>query len=348
MDKSLPLFLSFSILIGLLGFVISIQVLVREVISFSAPDKIHGPYNSIILEKVEKRDTLAVRTISQLEPGASTKGKKLDAIKKRYYLNLNPAVLSWIVFNSIGIALAWASSLFISMLIYQIVRQYGINVFGKESINVTIPFLFLLIITLSLLIFINDNKLIINGGADIMAEFGIIFQNPSKATQYVIRCYMPAGLVAITGILMINLAIYHNFNNKEKRPANNLANTYKHLKGNLNIFALFAGLLVAISVIGTRLLRNMIGEQLAGVKTIFPDEFIFAYGASFTLILALFFVPTQLYLKYYKYKEHLKLPVQNEMVSWWKIGQESIDDFKLAFSIILPLLSSIVQAFIST
>ncbi|MDY8136237.1 hypothetical protein [Aquimarina sp. 2201CG5-10] len=347
MKNHIPTFLVLSIFIGLLTYIVISNSLLNDLIIFHPDFEENRQQTQLVLKRDSTKHVLSVSELAI--KGIEVSNTNLDHtnIKNQLYVNTHPAALTWILFHSIVLSLATASILFLIFLIYRIKKQFNIIVFSKKSFKTLIPILLLITLTvLSLMFFAKDHQRIM-GGAKLMTLFDIIFYNPKTIVNSILTVYFAVGVVPLIGILFINIAIRNAFNFNTTKQKENWQINYKRLKDKLNVFALFIGLLVGSSIISTRLQRDMIAEQIYNIKEIFPDEFIYGYGISFTLILALFFLPSLGYLKYYKQKEGTYSQVKKSPTSWWKLGEESIDDIKLIFSIIIPLLSSIVQSFFS-
>jgi len=239
--------------------------------------------------------------------------------------------------------------LFILFLIWNLKTKFEIHFNLKQVLKVIVPLLLVLLIAVFFYKGMTNREVThLVTGAEIMEHFNIIFGNPTKTVGNMVMAFFAIGLVPLIGIMMVNIAISKLFK-LESHTETDFISKYNTIKDSLNIFALFTGLLVTITVVGTRLQRNMIAEQIAGKaieNSIYPDEFIYAYGLAFTFLLALFFLPSLVYLKYLKSKKEPITKDNSQNLSWWKIGKESIDDLKLTFSIILPLIGSIVQSFL--
>ena len=108
--------------------------------------------------------------------------------------------------------------------------------------------------------------------------------------------------------------------------------------------------MISFSVITTSFLRkSLLAAVDAGSFDIFPIEFIFAYGMSFTVMLAIFYLPIyyQLRLKGVELNSKYtavftgdkeKLPVDKDFL----IKENGISNLKVALSILAPVLTSIL------
>ena len=282
--------------------------------------------------------------------------KDLDTIKKELFLknllpeindkaslNLNPALFRWIIFHSVSLSLCLASSIFIFYFMLLTYKEYK-RYFNLEIRVVLITFI--IVVILALLYIAKPQTRIING-VEIMTYFNINFDNPKCAINIIVWPMYTVSLIPIIGILMGNFATYFAFENKIKtilQSQEEKTKAYSDLKDRLNIFTFYLGLLVSCAVIGSGLQRDMITNQIG--KLLYPEEMVYAYGIAFSTILALLFIPSFIYLRYAG-KEYQNIIDSTKKEDWWKIGVDTVDNFKLALSVALPLISSIVQPIIT-
>lgn len=269
--------------------------------------------------------------------------KLLPQINNKAAMNLNPAVFRWIIFHSIAVSLCLASSIFIFFLVYQLFKRY------KPHYNFIVYLILLLVLSgviVSLVLISKPHNKIMNG-VELMTYFGIIFNHPKKIIWIIVLPIYLVSLIPIFGILLINTGTYFTFEKSTSELPNQKGKKneeFLFLKERLNIFAFYLGLLVSLAVIGSGLQRDMIIDQIGDL--LYPKDMIYAYGIAFSTILAFLFIPTSVYLKYAsKLKPEKTTASKNSL--WWKIGEDTIDNFKVVFSIILPLLSSIIQPIIT-
>lgn len=337
----LPL-ITVAVLLGFLTFFLSTGYLINAI--KQRPNSTKSP------EFVVKTDSIPL-TISQKEivkdvPTISSSNNQGGKSKARFYLNVFPGTLNWIMFHSTALSLAMTSLIFVIALILRLKIKFKLVFLSPKTLLLVIPLL--LLVAMSILFerrVTSPSKINAVFGAGIMEYFEIIFDQPKVVVKTIERSFYSIGVFSLFGITTIIMAA-NKFANNTSKYSFDFKKGYKTLKDGLNVFALFTGLLVGVSVIGTSLQKKMIAEQVSHLKEIYPDEFIYAYGLIFTFILALFFLPALVYLKYLK-KNSGEIEVENKTpLGWWNIGQESLDDIKLIFSIILPLLTTVVQSFI--
>ncbi len=358
---SAPFWIAISIVVGLFTLLISSNYLFQKV-NFSLPDiKIirqtnkNDTTNIINILKVKNKidiDTSGIlffskskNKIDSILYGSSFQYMTEDAIRQKLsninseaLMNLNPAVFRWIIFHSVALSLSMASLAFLLYLIAKLFNEFKpyYNLITYTSLLVGI------LGAIGFFLYVSKNQPKILSGGELMENFNFIFKFPDKVINSIVFPMFSVALIPLIGILLVNIATYFSFyKNIENKTIQELVEKYKDIKGNLNIFALFLGLMVSCAVIGTGLQRDMIIGYIGEI--LYPKELIYAYGIVFSLILALFFIPSYAYLRYVGRDYANK---SNEPGNWWEIGKETIDNFKIVLAIILPLLSSIVQPFI--
>ena len=263
----------------------------------------------------------------------------LPDINNKASLNLNPPIFRWIIFHSVSLSLFLASSIFIFYLVFITYKQYrqyyNFKVVGVILVGVSV--------VLFALFFISTPQTKIINGRELMTYFNINFDNPKCAINIIVIPMYIVSLIPIIGILMGNFGTYCSFESKiainSKSPEEKIIE-YNDLKERLNIFTFYLGLLVSCAVIGSGLQRDMITNQIG--ELLYPEEMVYAYGIAFSTILALLLIPSFVYLRYAG-REYQNIIDSTKKEDWWKIGVDTVDNFKLALSVALPLISSIVQ-----
>ena len=328
MKKNTPFTLSLIIVIGFFVYVGSNQ-LMRDSLLIE-PDQrtermmIIGKDTVKVSEKVHQVQTDII----------TSKGKKSN------YLNVFPATILWISFHSTSLAIGIIAAWLLFFLIRSLIKEFDIK-FSKTTIFAFIP----LLIGVFALMFALETDLILLrsliSGNGVTKYFGIIFPENTDIVRALVGTFLLIAVVPLSGIILINVASKNLSINENLHE--NMAAHYKSLREKLNTFALVTGFLVAISIVGTQLQKKMIGEQITNIDAIYPNEFIYLYALTFTLILALFFIPSLLLLKRIKIDKKIEADTGVMNLGWWKIGKESVDDVKLIFSMILPLIASVSQ-----
>lgn len=318
-------------------------------------------YSTYFLDAVkvnpeESQNTLCVdgtlftlNDLSKEVPKVSIEGHLFEAKKKEkfFYLNVFPSVLTWVVFHSASLCIGIVCSLLLLYYIVRIFKKLHIEVFSKRAFfNIGIFVAFFLLAGYFFRTVVMNSFPIYLSGSELMEYFGIIFVEPRSVIGITSLSFGLIWLVPLTGILVIKVGTQKLLADTENDQAY-IKSTYKLLRDGLNIFALFLGLLVAAVIFGTKLQRNMISSHLIGdISLIYPDEFIVSYGLCFTLFLSLFFLPALFFLKFAGRKKEIRLTEKSTETGWWKVGKETLADAQLTLSIILPLLSGLMQEFI--
>ncbi|MEM7573290.1 MAG: hypothetical protein AAF433_10335 [Bacteroidota bacterium] len=283
-------------------------------------------------------DTIAVK--NTIERVSILPGDEDDRLRNGLTINFTPKVLVYVVFHSVFLSASIVAMLFMGFLIFRLITEFKIRIRFKENFLSIIGILILLIATVFLFKLINDSAPRLFGGAKIMETFGIVFNDPVAIVELISYVLMAVAIVALAGIAFINIVTAKLTNNLVRDE-----NSFQVLISYLNTIALFSGLLVAGTVIGTSIQRTMIAEYLKNTNLIFPDEFIALYGVSFSFILAVFFLPTLFYIKSCQRSLDLVNAPDPEKLSWINIGKNTFEELKLLFSISLPILASIFEHF---
>lgn len=347
-----PIWLSLSLIVGLGTFNYTSYRLLRMTIMESPAKVIKSDsilYTSGInlhITDSTKIDSITYNTSFEWRyqrNNSKTEIQFLKNINNNAFVNLHPKVFKWMIFHTAALSLFMASFLFILNLIIQIWMPW------KAMLN--LKYILTLILSISgIIVFLTVFGKItpkIWNGIQIMDHFNLIFSNPECAIHFFVWPMQAVSFFPIIGILLINLRVYHVFQKEKIQPTHI---EYIKLKDTLNIFALYLGLLVSCAVIGTGLQQEMIIGEIPGLKVLYPNEMIYAYGIAFSLTLSLVFIPSYVYLvKASRAFSKADKDEENNSATflWLHISKETIDNLKLTFSIILPLLTSIIQPFLS-
>ncbi len=346
-----PILISISISVGLLSFIMSINYLFNCITLNTNEVDIYKCEISNSDIRIIKRGAYiesihydSLSYYSGIRNSDKTSFiKSLKDVNKRAYLNINPIVFRWILFVSVALSISNASSIFIFLLVYQLYEKYK-HYFTKKS---WLSLILSLLALLAFFLYVWCNKSVFLDGGQIMDDFNIIFSNPSKSTYLVTGCLLFISLAPIIGILIINLATYFTLQlNEENKSELHLNIEYIYLNDRINILAFYLGVLVSFAVIGSGLQRNMIISQIVDLEILYPIEMTYAYGISYSLILALFFIPSSLYLRYLGQELSTEDDDQGKG-KWWQLGQETYTTLKLGLAIALPFITSVIQPMLS-
>src|SRR5690606_17260188 len=104
------------------------------------------------------------------------------------------------------------------------------------------------------------------------------------------------GLIAVVGMLFINYCI-PRISNVEGDPNGRVA-LFQLLNDSLRFFLMAISVLILFSIVTTTLVQQSI-DRVMTIRdfTLFPTEFIYAYGLIFTTFLASIYIPIQYHLK---------------------------------------------------
>jgi hypothetical protein len=299
-------------------------------------------------------DTLSVKIVSKSGADGESPYYKEGDIKNKLYINLHPSILSWILFYSVVLSLAIASSILMIFILIEFIKD------NLDTINFNRPwliyglFIVLVVLVSGFIIYVHDKPAKIMTGAEMMIYFDIIFKDPNAVTRVMMIPFIVCALISSAGIMVVNLVANETFNESNlkglstKKTEKEKLRRYKDLKDKLHTFGLYAGLLVSTTIVGLGLQKKMLVQQISNVEKIYPPEFIISYGSSFTLFLALIFLPSLIYLKYLRMDHNIQIESKTTEKSWWAIGKETRDEVKIVFAIILPLLTSMVQSIIGS
>jgi len=345
-----PLLVFLSVLLGMGTFIESTNFIQKNIIKsnkeiiFKDQFLEHSPIK--IIRDKHLIDTIIIDTTSYIFNEYISINKKeqyqssLSKINNEAYFNLNPSILRWTFFAGGSLSIILSSSILIMIAVHQLVQKYK-PLFNSIS---WICLILSIIVFIIFLLFSSSIQPMLWNGRDLMEKFGLIFNRPKYVTNWIIVPQYIVSIIPVIGILIINIAVYTSSQSKGNKSTL-LKNECIYLKDKLNIFAIYLSFLVSIAVIGAGLQRDMIISQVSELDILYTKEMIIGHGFSFSLILALIFIPTSIYLSLYG-KENLK---DNEKSGgmWWQTGTNLFNNIKLFLSITLPFFSGIMQQIIS-
>ena len=201
------------------------------------------------------------------------------------FYNRNPQILLWLF---LIITLSSVSFAFIAPLIYKLSAR--IKALPQKHLAVSIilgVFLFT-----SLLFVLDQGNSYTYTAKGIMSDMKILFKYPTQTFLILLLPVFIVGSLCISGILLTaystsNLIPSHT--NKEQ-----LVDTFRQLRNDMNQFLLILGLLAASgSVITTSALRNSINHFLIGSSPfeLIPVEIVYVYSLLFTLFIVVAYIP---------------------------------------------------------
>ena len=268
-----------------------------------------------------------------------------STFKSNLSLNFAPKTLIYIFFHAAYLAVSVVGMLIVLFLLWRMTIEFDLKRrFGKNILSI-ISIIVLAVLTGVLMTLTNSDSEYFMGGAKIMRNFKIIFEDPMGMVKTVMSSLTAVGLVLLCAIAYVNV-VTSRISESEATNEEKLSRL-KSLKGYMNTIAFLSGLIVAGTVVGTSLQRDMISEYLTNIDLIYPMRFIAVYGMVFTIILALFFIPSLLYLKYCE-RKYQPSSQGEEKKGWFGFGKETIKEIEIVFSVFLPLFASVVEYFIVT
>ncbi|WP_298791240.1 hypothetical protein [uncultured Allomuricauda sp.] len=341
MKNGIPIKLLIVILVGLFSFAGAFFFYVGDV--RVVPKKEVQPI-------VTMKDKISQNPFIHKTPRVLIKSLKNSEVEteKVLYFNVFPKTLRWVAFNSIAFCLGVSIGFYLVFLIMKLGRNFLVKLVFLDYLKICSSFALLAIITFFFLSRVTNNPTsLFLGGAEIMEYFGIVFHRPREVIKLTVFAFGVIWLVPLIGMITTNLSNEQLLRTNSSDKKNNLKN-YVILRDSLNAFSLFLGLLVGAAILATKLQRSMISEHLTGnLINIYPDELIYTYGVIFSVLLGLFFLPSLFYLKSTRKVLEIDKPQNKKIVGGWEIGKETLDDAKMILSIILPLLTSIIQGLIT-
>ena len=129
----------------------------------------------------------------------------------------------------------------------------------------------------------------------IMEKFEILIHNPKWGMVPLIFFIGAGGMVALSGLFMVNSASAKLFVPDDPKKT---LQRFGELTRSLNFFLAILAIIVTGTVITTALGRESLLQALPKVKELLlPGEFVYLYGAVFTVFLALVYLPVYYQLK---------------------------------------------------
>lgn len=164
------------------------------------------------------------------------------------------------------------------------------------------------------------------------------------------------GFMAMVGILLVHAALRTTF--KDIQPDEKHIVNFLRLREHLQRFLSILGSLVGLITLATGALRNVSISIEAATKTDFPPELVLAFGAYFTVILALAYIPTYtLLIAVGRQLCETFFPIpslESESLAKWYSERKSLEDllqirvsvgqnFQTSMAIFAPLVSGILS-----
>ncbi len=267
----------------------------------------------------------------------------------RVYLAYNTSLLVWIALISVTVG---SSLALLPILVYTCISLYrGFKLKLRD-------FLIALITTIVLgvlMVLTNQNSHVLmlfdvmNRSEIIMKHVGCLF--------VLIVIGLVGGLAAMCGQLLINQAIDklpEDINDlSESKKRSETINDFLLLRSKLKFLLSVDAALIVLAILTTDALRRAIGTEMTVIGTnklnILPKEFTYLYGINFTLFLALLYMPV-----YYRLRNKGVEMVRNlahdvdgeKMRAQFLINETPLESFKVALSILAPVVSALLPGII--
>ncbi|MFC2152029.1 hypothetical protein ACFLSE_05825 [Bacteroidota bacterium] len=193
--------------------------------------------------------------------------------------------------------------------------------------------------------------------ADLLKEFNILLDDPKKTIKVAVGIMFSVAFTGMAGLLILNKAINNIQSDsiKQKEEVHKVTLQYNRLRSDLKFYLYSLSLLVAGSILTTGMLRESILTIIPSANDfIFPIEFVYLYGLSFSLILIIAYVPIFANLKYKSQKivagvEGLSAQYQPEKLKAIKeklsVQSTIFDNIKVVISLLAPLITSFLPNF---
>jgi len=265
------------------------------------------------------------------------------------YLTYNPIFLVWMALISITVACSLALLPILVKSLLDIYRGFKLKpVHALTTILITLVIGWFMFTT-------NHNTHLLTAFV-VMKKVGILIKNPGQLNVFI---FIPmfAGLLAIGGQLLINHALTSlpmNLLGLAEQEQKIVAAKFYLLRSQLKFFLMIDAILIVFSVLTTDALRrSILGEISVGHgRDLFPKEFVYLYGLLFTFYLAIFYMPVYYRLKakgqaMFSEFPSVTEPDNKEFAAIFLMQESPLDSFKVAFSILAPVISSLLPGLLN-
>jgi hypothetical protein len=257
------------------------------------------------------------------------------------YFSYNSVLLVWIAFFSLMVGCSLAAALVVVIALKQIVLTFKLK--PKSIIRV-----FILTSLIGTAMYFSGKTSYSMGMIPLITAFNIISKNPD-VLRYMVGIAIAVALLTIAGQLLINEAISEldDIAVATSAEQNDIAGKFLLLKNQIRFFLLISAVLIVFSVLTTDAFRRAVSTEISANIDLFPQNYVYLYGAMFTFYLAIIYIPV-----YYRLKNRGELLLKalpkekpgddDSIVSIFDLKESPMDNLKVALSILAPLLSSLV------
>ena len=340
----------FVILITLLGAFISGTIFLTGLNKNSSTiSQIQVSNNDIVIESID------FQSPEILEQNEIIKGNLLSlTVEENLFFNYHIMFLIWIllfcILMSISFALAvpsWGYLADLRNLSGSKEQEKNALIFTLVSVVLILAFSF------GSLFF----KPSVMSFADVMEKTNILLFEPKIRMSLLIGFVLLPNFIPLFGIVLTNNSIPEMMKLESPRD---LAKRFHQLNESLKFFLFVIAVVITLTTITTWFGRQAVLEALPeGVEKILPIEFVYLYGLAFTLFLAIIYIPIHFQLKRAgdliikndaflnqeptSEKDTFK---KSELLKIFSMESSWIDNMKVSFAILGPLLTTVVGEFI--
>lgn len=337
------------ILLGALGLIGTISYLTWDLKTSSYRSEFWTVQSS---EGIVDTLHVVVHPRSMVLPAKVTKTTKPDKVihYDELYFTYNTPFLIWIALIAVTVACALA----LSPVILKTIRDIYV-MFGQTPKNLLWAVLLTLLIGF-LMAFTNSNHYVLMLFSFMDKEHcGILVNHPHWLSALIMIGFL-AGLLAMCGQLLINNAIGalpDDLSVADEKKQKKASADFLMLRTWLKFFLSVDAALIVLSLLTTDALRLAIVQEVVVTGTnkdgVFPKEFTYMYGMVFSLYLALLYLPI-----YYRLRSKGACMVRavpetddgKKLIARFLITESPIESFKVAMSILAPVVGALLPGII--
>ncbi len=331
------------IAVGAVMFSITLIYITYDVRISSFRNEYWGLYRANSDELI---DTLHVRIRPDIELGNGAGLRVNPNIRlgyEKHFMSYNPLFLAWMALISVMTGFSASLSFVLSNEIKDLKRIFNLD---RKDMR----FIYLFTAAIALGIYFTKSNKHVQTLFELMEDGKILVWHP-RWLEILVIISLVAGCFAVAGQLTINKAIdtlAASVNSLAPQAQKDQLKRFKFLSAKLKGFLMIGAVLIVFTIITTDMLRRAVLAEiiLSDKHNIFPREFVYLYGMIFTFFLALVYLPIHYRLKYKGECMVQELDAKNEearhLVDSFTLKETPLENFKVAFSILAPVVSSLV------
>lgn len=302
-------------------------------------------------------DSISKEVVTLIEK--SDFNKKNKSYTNILFFNLHPRFALWLTSFSILICFSFAFVPVVISIIHNLKIQFGITTKAMFGFSI-FAFFFVIIagifsLGMELQLFSGEELLLSYGTA--MEAFGLLLQNPARTLIILILLAGLSSMFAICGVLCVAYGLnkLHSMEKSGKESFNDFYKKFKFAGDMLNRLLLVLAITISGTVITSSFLSESIMESLPkSLHYLFPVEFVYLYGLTYTIFLVIAYAPIYFQLRNIGY-ESLENPnlleIENEEVksaltNTLKLKTGSINTLQIILSLAAPALTGILSQFL--